>query len=75
MHESCINGTGRSTVKVGWTKRTEGDMVAKLTRLNAINYVEKQALSRPQGLINLPAMTSLVNNATHHPLWTEHRQG
>lgn len=49
----------------------------EVDKLNARNYVEKQApfFARLQGLIGLPVMTSLTDNAIHHPLWRKCREG
>lgn len=59
------------------TERTEKNTTEEVDKLNARNYVEKQApfFARLQGLIGLPVMTLLTDNAIHHPLWRKCREG
>lgn len=60
-----------------WTERIERNAVEEVDKTKCQKLCGKKSsiLSRLQGLIGLPVMTSLMDNAIHHPLWRKCREG
>lgn len=77
LHEKYRNETSRPEVKMIWTERTEKIMVEEVNKTKCQKLCGKTSsiLSRLQGRIGLPVMTSIRDNAMHHPLWTKCREG
>lgn len=61
-----------------WTDRIEANMVEGVEKTKCQKFCEggkSSILSRLQGFIGLPVMTSLTDNAMHHPLWRKRWEG